>query len=161
MTDKQQSAFFLLIVFFFTCGAGLLIYRGYNLFYQESAVMNIEAADLAVQKVPAPAVLADGRLQVDSPKKGATVGRAFTVSGFAQDWFEGNITIKVFDNSGQLLYQGNAIAEDNYGHPAPFKTSVTLIATPATPTGRIEFNDYSAKDGSLAYQKTINIKFAK
>jgi hypothetical protein len=165
MTNRQQSTFFFLIVFLFACGAGLLIYKQYDSYYQEKAAIDLEASAsfperLVKQKTSAPTVLADGRLQVDSPKEGDTVGQTFTVSGYAQDWFEGNIAIKVFDDSNQLLYQDNAIAGDNYGHPAPFTASVTLAATSTTPSGRIEFNDYSAKDGSLVYQKVVKIRFA-
>ncbi len=166
MTDRQQSAFFFLIVFLFASGAGLLIYKQCHDYYIDKAETDLlEAAALPIrqvsQKTSAPTVLADGRLQVGIPKAGDMVGQTFTVSGYAQGWFEGNIAIKVFDNSNQLLYQGNAIAGDNYGHPAPFKISVTLAATPTTPTGKIEFNDYSAKDGSLVYQKVVHIKFGQ
>lgn len=161
MTDKQQSIFFFLIVFLFACGAGLLVYKQYADYYQQKAEIDLEAASTAVpiNKPSAPTVLADGRLQVDNPKEGGTVGQTFAVSGYAQGWFEGSIAIKVFDNNNQLLYQGNAIAGDNYGHPAPFSSAITLSATSTTPTGKIEFNDYSAKDGSLIYQKVVNIKF--
>jgi len=160
MTNKQQSVFFFLIVFLFACGAGLLVYKNYNDYYQEKTANDLEAAaNLPVQKTSVPIVLADGRLQVDSPKEGDTVGQTFTVSGYAQGWFEGNIAIKVFDNNNRLLYEGNVIAGDNYSHPAPFETSVTLTTAPATAGGKIEFNDYSAKDGSLIYQKIIDLKF--
>jgi len=162
MTDRQQSVFYFLIVFLFACGAGLLVYRQYADYYQQKTEIDLEAAaaPAALPKPKAPTVLADGRLQVDSPKEGDTVGQTFTVSGFAQGWFEGNIAIKVFDGNSQLLYQGNAIAGDNYTRPAPFQTSATLAATPTTAAGKIEFNDYSAKDGSLIYQKVVNIKFS-
>jgi len=162
MTDRQQSTFFCLIVFLFASGAGLLVYKQYDTYFQQKAAIDLEAASVVapISKSSVPIVLADGRLQVDSPKEGGTVDQTFTVSGYAQGWFEGNIVIKVFDNNNQLLYQGNAIAGDNYGHPAPFSSAITLSATSTTPTGRIEFNDYSAKDGSLVYQKVVNIKFA-
>jgi Immunoglobulin-like domain of bacterial spore germination len=160
MTDKQQSVFFFLIVFLFASGAGLLVYKQYDTYYQEKIATDLEAgANLPVAKISAPTVLADGRLRVDSPKEGSTVGQTFTVSGYAQGWFEGNVVIKVFDGKNQLLYQGNAIAGDNYDHPAPFSKSIVLTAISTTPTGKIEFNDYSAKDGSLVYQKVVNIKF--
>jgi hypothetical protein len=161
MNDRQQAIFFFLIVFLFTCGAGLLVYRQYNAYYEEKTANDLQAAaNLPVQKTPASIVLADGRLQVNIPKEGDMVSQIFTVSGFAQGWFEGSIAIKVFDASNAPLFVGNAIAGDNYSHPAPFQTTVTLTATSTTPAGRIEFNDYSAKDGSLVYQKVINIRFA-
>jgi hypothetical protein len=111
------------------------------------------------QATSTPITLADGRLQIDTPTTGNPVGQTFTVSGYAQNWFEGNISVKVFDANGNKLYQGNAIAGDNYEHPAPFNSFITLTATPATPTGKIEFDDYSAKDGSLVYQKSVMINF--
>ncbi len=165
MTNRQQSTFFFLIVFLFACGAGLLIYKQYDSYYQEKAAIDLEASAsfperLVKQMTSVPTVLADGRLQVDSPKEGDTVGQTFTVSGYAQDWFEGNIDVKIFDAKNVLLYEGEAIASDNYGHPAPFTSSIILTATSTTPDGKIELNDYSAKDGSLVYQKVVNIKFA-
>ena len=112
------------------------------------------------QATSTPVTLSDGRLRVDSPKVGDTVGQSFGVSGYAQNWFEGNIAIKVYDDNNRLLYQGIAIASDNYDHPAPFSSVVTLSATPTATNGHLEFNDYSAKDGSLIYQKVVNIKFS-
>jgi hypothetical protein len=148
-------------VFFFAAGAGLLVYKQYLNYYEEKTANDLdEAVNLSVQKPSAPTVLADGRLQVDSPKEESTVGQTFTISGYAQGWFEGNIAIKVFDASNTPLYIGNAIAGDNYTRPAPFSSTITLSATSTTPTGRIELNDYSAKDGSLVYQKVVNIKFS-
>jgi hypothetical protein len=162
MTDKQQAIFFFLIVFFFTCGAGLLVYRQYNAYYEEKTANDLQVAvNLPVQKTPASIVLPDGRLQVNSPKEGDTVGQTFKVSGFAQGWFEATIAVKVFDDKNNLLYSGSAMAsQDNYSQPSPFSGQVILTATSTTPAGRIEFNDYSAKDGSLVYQKVVYIKFA-
>ncbi|MDR3642226.1 MAG: Gmad2 immunoglobulin-like domain-containing protein [Candidatus Doudnabacteria bacterium] len=163
MTDRQQASYFFLIVFFFACGAGLLIYKNYNDYFQQKTEIDLEAASIAVvkPKPKTPAVLADGRLEVDQPKEGDTLGNSFTVSGYAQDWFEGTIVIKVYDAGSTLLYSGNTITSgDNYGHPAPFNASITLTATSTTPTGHMEFNDYSAKDGSLTYQKKININYS-
>lgn len=165
MTNRQQSTFFFLIVFLFACGAGLLVYKQYDSYFQEKTATDLEAASglpigQVKQKAQAPTVLADGRLQVDSPKEGDTVGQTFIVSGYAQDWFEGNIAIKVFDASNTPLFVGSTIAGDNYGHPAPFTSSIILTATSTTPDGKIEFNDYSAKDGSLVYQKVVNIRFS-
>lgn len=108
---------------------------------------------------PKQIVLVDGRLQVDTPKDSGTVGRSFTVSGYAQHWFEGNISLKVLDSSNKILFRGNAIAGDNYDQPAQFQTQVELSAAPSTPTGQIEFDDYSAKDGKLTYQKNVIIRF--
>jgi len=159
--SKKQIYFFTAIVFLIAAGAGLLVYKQYLNYYEEKTANDLEVAtNLPVQKPSAPTVLADGRLQVNVPKDGDTVGQTFTISGFAQGWFEGNISIKVFDASNTPLYTGNAIAGDNYTHPAPFSSAITLSATSTTPTGRIEFNDYSAKDGSLVYQKVVYVKFA-
>lgn len=162
MTDRQQAIFFFLIVFFFTCGAGLLVYRQYNAYYEEKTANDLQAAvNLPVQKTSAPVVLADGRLQVNSPKEGGTISQTFAVTGYAQGWFEATIAVKVFDDKNNLLYSGSAMAsQDNYSQPSPFSGQVILTATSTTPAGRIEFNDYSAKDGSLVYQKIVNIKFA-
>jgi hypothetical protein len=44
MTNRQQSIFFLLIVFLFSCGAGLLIYKNYSDYYQLKISTNLEAA---------------------------------------------------------------------------------------------------------------------
>jgi len=84
------------------CGAfGLQAIRGL-LSAKTEIDLEAAAAPAALPKPKAPTVLADGRLQVDSPKEGDTVGQTFTVSGFAQGWFEGNIAIKVFDGNSQL-----------------------------------------------------------
>jgi hypothetical protein len=48
MSDKQQSAFFCLIVFFFASGAGLLVYKQYDAYFQEKAEIDLEAAYTAV-----------------------------------------------------------------------------------------------------------------
>lgn len=42
MTNRQQSAFFLVIVFLFTCGAGLLIYKQYDAYYKQKTEMDLE-----------------------------------------------------------------------------------------------------------------------
>ena len=160
MSNRQQSVFFCLIVFLFACGAGLLVYKNYNDYYQQKAEIDLETAATPPPNAP-PTTLADGRLRVDKPKQGDTVGQTFPISGYAQGWFEGSIVIKIFDENSQLLYSGNAIASDNYTHPAPFQTSVTLASSPTTAAGKIEFNDYSAKDGNLTYQKIVNVKFIK
>jgi len=97
--------------------------------------------------------LADGRLQVDSPKEGDTVGQTFNVSGYAQGWFEGSIAIKVLDDNSKLLYQGNTIAGDNYGHPAPFNTSIVLTATSTTLTGKLNLMIIRQKMGVWCIRK--------
>ncbi len=58
MTNRQQSAFFLAIVFLFTCGAGLLIYKQYDEYFSQKAAIDLEAADAAqpiVKKSQSPA----------------------------------------------------------------------------------------------------------
>lgn len=152
----------ILIFVFLACGIGLAVFAQWSSQYRQQVYEQTKAGlPVHQEKVTtlAPTVLADGRLQVDSPKEGDAIGQTFTVSGYAQDWFEGNIAIKVFDASNTPLFIGSTIAGDNYGHPAPFNSSIILTATSTTPAGKIEFNDYSAKDGSLVYQKVVNIKF--
>jgi|GEM_PF-2059250 len=104
-------------------------------------------------------VVFDGRLQIDSPKEGDTVGQTFTVTGKAQDWFEGNISVAVLDTKDNQLYTSSFTVPDNYGQQAVFSQPITLVRQAATDSGRIEFIDYSAKDGSVVYKKTITIHF--
>lgn len=122
---------------------------------QQPAVQSNQQVNNQQQLITIP----DGRLRVDSPKEGDVLDKTFTVIGFAQDWFEGNISIEVFDGSQNSLFKGNATAADNYGKPGAFKQEIILSSMPKTEVGRIEFNDYSAKDGSLVYQKLLAIKF--
>jgi hypothetical protein len=152
-----------LIFVFLGCGIFLVALMQIQNQYRQKLYDDTQAAlpkHQATMASSAPTVLADGRLQVDSPKDGDVIGNTFSVSGYAQGWFEGTISIKVFDASNTPLYTGNTIAGDNYDRPAPFSSEITLSATSTTLTGRIEFNDYSAKDGSLVYQKVVHIKFA-
>jgi hypothetical protein len=54
MTNRQQSAFFLAIVFLFTSGIGLVIYRQYDQYYAQKAAADLETAQtpsLAVEKL--------------------------------------------------------------------------------------------------------------
>lgn len=144
-----------LIFVFLGCGIFLVVLQQLQMNYRKT----INVSDLPKHQVKQ-IVLADGRLQVDNPKEGDTVGQTFTVSGYAQGWFEATIAVKVFDNNENLLYQNSVMASgDNYGQPAPFNGKITLTGTSTAPAGRIEFNDYSQKDGNLAYQKVVHIKF--
>lgn len=147
----------LIFVFLFS-GIGLVVFAQWSNSFRQQVYEQTQAG--LPKHQTAQIILSDGRLRVDSPKDGDTVGQTFTVSGYAQNWFEGTITIKVFDASGTPLYSGSAIAGDNYSHPAPFQSSVTLTTSPKTADGKIEFDDYSAKDGSLVYQKIVKIKFS-
>ena len=103
----------------------------------------------------------DGRLQIDSPKEGDVIDSAFTITGKAQDWFEGTIAIEIYDGMGNNIYKSSFIVPDNYGHPAAFVQGIHLSESilPASQRGRIEFIDYSAKDGSVVYRRVVNIKF--
>lgn len=111
---------------------------------------------------PQPQSLAnfDGRLRIDSPKAGDTVGNTFTVSGYAQNWFEGNIPIKVYDSSNSVLFSGNTTVPNNYDSSQAFSIIITLEKPAATDNGKIVFSDYSEKDGKLVYRKEVNIKFS-
>lgn len=151
----------LLVLIFVLLGCGLFlivliqIQNHYRQKIYEEAVAGLPKHQ--VQKN----ILADGRLRVDSPKEGDTLGQTFAVSGFAQGWFEATIAANVFDDANNLLYKGSVMASgDNYGQPAPFSGQIILTATSTTIGGKIEFTDYSAKDGKLVYQKVVNIKFA-
>lgn len=46
MTDRQQSVFYFLIVFFFACGVGLLVYKNYSDYYQEKTAIDLQAASI-------------------------------------------------------------------------------------------------------------------
>ena len=43
MTNKQQSAFFLAIVFLFASGIGLVIYKQYDQYYQQKTAIDLES----------------------------------------------------------------------------------------------------------------------
>ncbi len=101
----------------------------------------------------------DGRLRIYSPKEGSVLGSLFDITGYAQDWFEGNVPVKVEDSASNILYNGSITVPDNYGKPQGFSFRVVLNKSPTTAEGKIVFNDYSAKDGKLLYQKEISIKF--
>ena len=53
MSDRQQSFYFIAIVFLFTCGAALLVYRGYESYYQQNVDAELSAAATPVQ-IPLP-----------------------------------------------------------------------------------------------------------
>jgi hypothetical protein len=60
MTDRQQSAFFFAIVFLFTSGIGLVIYRQYDLYYEQNTDISIETAQtpaVALEKSSASSTL--------------------------------------------------------------------------------------------------------
>ena len=46
MTNRQQSVYFFLIVFLFATGAGLLVYKNYNDFYQEQVQIDLTPSAL-------------------------------------------------------------------------------------------------------------------
>ncbi|HVY67721.1 MAG TPA: Gmad2 immunoglobulin-like domain-containing protein, partial [Patescibacteria group bacterium] len=145
----------ILVFVFIFCGLGLAVFARLQAQYRQRLGEEIKKTLPQHQAAPA-----DGRLQVNQPQAGAVVGQAFSVSGVAEGWFEGAIAIKVFDSNNVLLYSGNATAEDNYNRPAPFEAAISLTAAATAPAGWLEFDDYSAKDGSLAYQKKVEISFS-
>jgi len=105
-------------------------------------------------------VLPDGRLNILSPREGDVVGVKFNLEGYAQGWFEGNVPVKVVDALDNVLYNAPfTLAADNYGTPAQFSAVVALTKRPVAGVGRILITDYSAKDGSVVYQKVVNIRF--
>ena len=42
MTNRAQSLFFFTIVFLFASGAGLLVYKNYNDYYQQKTLTDLE-----------------------------------------------------------------------------------------------------------------------
>lgn len=48
MTNRQQSIFFLVIVFLFTSGVGLLVYKNYNEYYEQKTDIELETANTQV-----------------------------------------------------------------------------------------------------------------
>lgn len=100
------------------------------------------------------------RMQVITPTSNEFINNTFVVSGYAWGWFEGNIPIRVYDYNNALLYDGYITASDNYSAPSYFSKTISLSKNPTTDGGTIEFNDYSAKDGRLVYQKIVPVQFA-
>lgn len=100
------------------------------------------------------------RLAILSPKPGDSVDKSFHITGYGQDFFEGAVSIKVFDDEDNLLLSDTLTLQDNYGKPAAFDTIIVLENTPKTVYGRIVFYEHSAKDGSIRYQTTRTIKFS-
>ena len=152
-----KTLLLVLIFLFLLSGIGLTVLKVIGQNYREQ-IYSDAVVNLPIHKITKDVF--DGRLQVDVPKSGAVVSQTFITSGKAQDWFEGNINIKVYDDDGHQLYEGNTIATDNYGKPGPFTSQINLNSTSTAATGVIYFDDYSAKDGKLVYEKAIKIKFA-
>ncbi|MDO8520845.1 MAG: Gmad2 immunoglobulin-like domain-containing protein, partial [bacterium] len=99
------------------------------------------------------------RLELLAPREGEAVSTTFTIAGYAYGWFEGNVPVKVRDTNGTTLFDGSVTASNNYDAPAYFKKEITLIQKPTTDSGWIEFTEYSERDGTLQYQKTVKIRF--
>jgi len=109
---------------------------------------------------PPPQPVFDGHLQIDSPKEGDVIDSTFTITGKAQGWFEGTVPVSVHDLSGNQLYSSSfTLDKENYEQAASFTQTITLTRQATRPTGWIEFDDYSEKDGSIVYRRVINIKF--
>jgi hypothetical protein len=163
MTQRENKFILILLALLFASSGVLIVLRQVNIYYRSRLYTATENGVIKhnPSSKPATIILPDGRLLVEKPQPGEALGKTFTISGYAQNWFEGNISIRIKDAKNNILYQGTTIASDNYDHPAPFQTSITLTKTPTTNTGTIEFNDYSAKDGELVYQKKVDVTFTK
>ncbi len=117
--------------------------------------------DVVPNPAPAPEPF-DGRLEVTSPKPGEYVDPSgFTVSGRAQGWFEGNVPVYAYDDAGNEVGFAPNTVPDSYERPGDFNVSVQLTTPPDTAGGSVEFFDYSAKDGSLVYHRTVPVKFSE
>ena len=104
MTDRQQSAFFFAIIFLFTSGIGLVIYKQYDQYYSQKTEIDLEAASTTI--VPVKKVQASTQSQATTLKTykndqygfefqypgNLVVGQDIIVSFYSLDKFKGTLT---------------------------------------------------------------------
>jgi len=97
---------------------------------------------------------------VTSPKSGETIGLPLKVIGTARV-FESQFNYRLKDQNGNLLAEGNALANaPEMGQYGPFEIIINY-SEPKRDTGTLEVFDYSAKDGAMIDLVTIPVKFSQ
>jgi hypothetical protein len=97
---------------------------------------------------------------IDYPTPTATILEAVAVAGYAAGAFENNIAIDVLESSGSVIASSHAtsVAPD-LGMVGPWSVVLPLPAQPMGSTGTIHAYAESPRDGSIAFEDTVEIRF--
>lgn len=100
-----------------------------------------------------------GNITVTAPSANATVGKTFTVSGFAKV-FENVVQVRVKDNKNVILLETfvNTNAPD-VGKTGTFSKSLTLEKTATDKKGKIEFFTSNEATGAEEDKVSVPVNF--
>jgi hypothetical protein len=97
---------------------------------------------------------------IDYPFEGSTILEAVAVAGYSAGAFENNIAIDVLDSSGAVIASSHATAvAPDLGMVGPWSAVILLPQQPSGSTGTIHAYAESPRDGSIAFEDSIEVKF--
>lgn len=105
-----------------------------------------------------PPVVQSENIKVYAPQQGALISSPVTISGEARV-FEGTVNYRVLDGNGAVIGEGfTTAASTEMGQFGPYSVAAGFDPS-ATPLGKIEVFDYSARDGSVENLVTVVVQF--
>jgi hypothetical protein len=118
------------------------------------------AVESCAAHVPRGVQVSEPFVCIDYPPSGSTILDAVAVAGYAAGAFENNIAIDVLDASGTVIASSHAtsVAPD-LGMVGPWSAVLPLPAQVDGSTGTIHAYAESPRDGSIAFEDTVEIRF--
>ncbi|MBC8450198.1 MAG: LysM peptidoglycan-binding domain-containing protein [Chloroflexi bacterium] len=97
-------------------------------------------------------------ITIDTPTQGTTIGSPFTVTGLGVG-FEGNLAVKVLDETGFEIGSGYAtIASGGMGEQGPYIGVISFTVPHSAQMGRVQVYSVSPRDGAIEHLASVSVK---